>query len=397
MPIAGLASAAERTAYIARVRASPVPLMLLNAVGDDVDANSNEIVSLEPAVGDKRRALDEPDTDDDDRCAEQFEGAGAPESKPEQDEMRNKKLGTSDMSRSGDKRSARDAPDTSDDDGSRGRTEYRGMSKSEVRDEREQAEMRSKELRRGGEARNLSREERKMLAIVRQIEAMEHKEKTVKAVSEAGAWPPQLEGRGGHGNQKVGEKRRVREACDTGGGEAARQQQQGKGGGGAWAGGEALKVNPAKFSHTRKDKVRKVPEDKGALKIKRVKCPEIRITDCKQYGGSIICEHNRRRSRCKQCGGSGICEHNRERNKCKQCGGASICEHNRERNKCKQCGGAGICEHNRIRSLCKSCGGASICEHNRQRSRCKQCGGSSICEHNRQRSKCMQCGGASMC
>jgi hypothetical protein len=218
VPIAGLASAAERTAYIARMRASPVPLMLLNAVGDDVDANANEIVSLEPAVGDKRRALDEPDTDDDDRCAEQFEGAGAPESKPEQDEMRNKKLGTSDMSRSGDKRSARDAPDTSDDDGSRGRTEYRGMSKSEVRDEREQAEMRSKELRRDGEARNLSREERKMLAIVRQIEAMEHKEKTVKAVSEAGACPTQLEGMGGHGSEKVGEKRRVREVCDTGGG-----------------------------------------------------------------------------------------------------------------------------------------------------------------------------------
>ncbi len=48
----------------------------------------------------------------------------------------------------------------------------------------EEAEMRSKELRRDGEARNLSREDRKMMAIVRQIEEMEHKEKADKAVSD---------------------------------------------------------------------------------------------------------------------------------------------------------------------------------------------------------------------
>jgi hypothetical protein len=245
----------------------------------------------------------------------------------------------------------------------------------------EEAEMRSKELMREGVARNLSREERKMLAIVRQIEAMEHKEKAVKAVpetvseavSEAGdagrasaccrssmkavkavseavteavteacAWPTQLEGRVGHGNQRLGEKRRVREACDTGRGEAARQQQQGRCGGGAGAGGEALKINPAKFPHNRKDKARKVPEDKGGLKIKCVECPETRIRNCKQYGGSSVCEHNRRRRRCKQCDGSGICEHNRERSGCKQCGGSMICEHNRERRRCKQCGGSSI-------------------------------------------------------
>jgi hypothetical protein len=40
--------------------------------------------------------------------------------------------------------------------------------------------MRNKELRRDCEARNLSREERKMMVIMRQIEEMEHKEK-VKA------------------------------------------------------------------------------------------------------------------------------------------------------------------------------------------------------------------------
>ena len=112
VPIAGFASAAERAAYVARMRASPEPLMLLNAVGDEwgPQAVHDAIVSLEPAVGDKR--------------------------------------------------SARDAPDTSSDDGCRGRTEYRGISKSEDRDEREQAEMGSKELRRDGEAHNLSREER---------------------------------------------------------------------------------------------------------------------------------------------------------------------------------------------------------------------------------------------
>ena len=44
--------------------------------------------------------------------------------------------------------------------------------------------MRSKELRRDGEARNLSREDRKMMAIVRQIEEMEHKEKVDKAVTD---------------------------------------------------------------------------------------------------------------------------------------------------------------------------------------------------------------------
>ena len=67
------------------------------------------------------------------------------------------------------------------------------------------------------------------MAIMRQIEEMEHKEKAVKA----GA---QLYGRGGPGTGKVGEKRRSREACDTGGGEeTAAQGPRGDVGG---AGGE---------------------------------------------------------------------------------------------------------------------------------------------------------------
>jgi hypothetical protein len=50
-----------------------------------------------------------------------------------------------------------------------------------------------------------------MLAIVRQIEEMEHKEKAAKA----DPLSTQLEGRVVHGNEKVGEKRRFREAFDT--------------------------------------------------------------------------------------------------------------------------------------------------------------------------------------
>ncbi len=52
------------------------------------------------------------------------------------------------------------------------------------------------------------------MAIMRHIEDMEHKEKAVKAG-------------GGHGNEKVGEKRRSREACDTGGVEKRARAAQG--------------------------------------------------------------------------------------------------------------------------------------------------------------------------
>jgi hypothetical protein len=117
----------------------------------------------------------------------------------------------------GDKRSAPDAPDTSDDDGSQ---PERGKEAEAVGPKLDQAErQRNKKLRRDGEARNLSREERKMTAIVRQIEETEQTEKAVKA----GPCSTQLEGRVGRGNEKVGEKRRFHEACDAG----ARQQGRG--------------------------------------------------------------------------------------------------------------------------------------------------------------------------
>jgi hypothetical protein len=145
---------------------------------------SRDVMSSEPAAGDKRSALDAPDTDDDDGCAEQGEGAGAAGHKPEQAGTRNKKV------------------------------------------------------RRNGDARNLSQQQREerqaVMAIIRQIEEMEYKEQAAKA----GAWSTGLEGRVGHASGKVGEKRHFGDACDTGWGEAAEEGPRGEGGG---TGGEKLK------------------------------------------------------------------------------------------------------------------------------------------------------------
>ena len=95
--------------------------------------------------------------------------------------------------RVGYKRSAPDAPDTSDDDGSQ---PERGKEAEAADPKLDQAEtsdrQRNKKLRRDGEARNVSREERKMTAIMRQIEEMEQTEKAVQA----GPCFTQLEGRG---------------------------------------------------------------------------------------------------------------------------------------------------------------------------------------------------------
>ena len=69
-----------------------------------------------------------------------------------------------------------------------------------------------------------------MTGIMRQMEEMEPKEKAVKA----GPCLTKLEGRVGRGNEKVGEKRRFRDACDAGGAETG----QGLRGEGAGAGAE---------------------------------------------------------------------------------------------------------------------------------------------------------------
>ncbi len=67
---------------------------------------------------------------------------------------------------------------------------------------------------------------------MRQVEEMEQKEKAVKA----GPCSTQHQGRGGRGNEKVGDKRRVHDARDAGG-EGTGQGLRGEGGG---AGGEKL-------------------------------------------------------------------------------------------------------------------------------------------------------------
>jgi hypothetical protein len=66
-----------------------------------------------------------------------------------------------------------------------------------------------------------------MTAITLQIEKMEQMGEAVKA----GPGSTQLAGRVGHGDEKVSEKRRFRDACDAGG-EAAGQGLRGEGG---WA------------------------------------------------------------------------------------------------------------------------------------------------------------------
>ena len=94
------------------------------------------------------------------------------------------------------KRSTPDASDISDDYGSQ---PERGKEAEAAGPKLDQPErQRNKKLRRDGEARNLSREERKMTAIKRQSEEMEQTEKAVKA----GLCLSQLEGRVGRGKEK---------------------------------------------------------------------------------------------------------------------------------------------------------------------------------------------------
>jgi hypothetical protein len=285
----------------------------------------------------------------------------------------------------GDKRSA---PDTPDDGSCEGRNKRAGAPGPKF----EQAEMRNETLREDGEASNLSREERKIMAIVRRIEEMEHKEKAAQGPRGvgAGATGEKLENEGGKeaphkqrdfkGKGKEGAVEQKKRPVSEEGNMARKQSGEGVGGEGEGVGGEGAGASPLK------------------KKQKRTLCPHNRQRSrCVQCGGSSICEHNRMRSRCKLCGGSSICEHNRRRDLCKECGGSGICKHNRQRSRCKQCGGSSICAHNRVRTGCGQCGGSNICEHNRQKSRCVQCGGSSICEHNRRRCQCKPCGGSSIC
>ena len=97
------------------------------------------------------------------------------------------------------------------------------------------------------------REERPtVMTIIRQIEGMEYKEQAAKT----GVWSTGLEVRVGHASGKVGEKRRFRDACDTGWGEAVEEGPRGEGGG---EGGEKLKDKRQKETKHKREEF----QDKG--------------------------------------------------------------------------------------------------------------------------------------
>ena len=77
------------------------------------------------------------------------------------------------------------------------------------------------------------------------------------------------------------------------------------------------------------------------------------------------------RSQCKECGGSSICEHGKQRSQCKECGGSQVCEHGRSGETDTSARSAGAQGHLRARSAggggAKECGGSDICEHGRER------------------------------
>jgi len=90
-----------------------------------------------------------------------------------------------------------------------------------------------------------------------------HKKKAVKAVPCSGS--TQLQGSVRHGNEKVGEKRRFREACDAGG-EGAGQGLRGEGGG---SGGEKLENKAKKEARHKQSNFEGNGKDKAVEKKKR--------------------------------------------------------------------------------------------------------------------------------
>ncbi len=227
------------------------------------------------------------------------------------------------------KRSAPDAPDTDDDGGSQ---PERGKEAEAAGPKLDQTErQRNKKLRRDGEARNLSREECKMTAIMQQIGEMEQKEKAVKA----GPCSTQLEGSVGRGNEKVGEKRRFRDACDAGG-EGTGQGLRGEGGG---AGGERLDNTERKKEATHKQgSFQGKGKEEAVEKRKRPLFEEGNEAQTQQHeegvGGSRASSEGAKKKRAK-------CPHNRQQSQCWQCEGSSTCEHRRILRLCKQCNGLG--------------------------------------------------------
>jgi hypothetical protein len=226
-----------------------------------------------------------------------------------------------------------------------------------------------------------------MTAIMRQMEEMEQKEKTVKA----GPCSTQLEDSVGRGNEKVCEKCGSSDAGDAGG-EGTGHGLRGVGGG---EGGEMLANKRKQEAKNKQGSLEGNGKSEAAetrtRPLSRPLSEEDNKAQKQQHAEGVRgsrASGEDAKSKCVKC------PHNRQKSQCWQCEGSSTCEHRRILRLCKQCNGLGISEHNRRRSGCKQCGGSTICEHNRQRSGCKQCGGSSICEHNHRRSQCKQCSGS---
>jgi hypothetical protein len=200
----------------------------------------------------------------------------------------------------GDKRSDPDAPDTSDNDD--GFQPERIKEAEAAGPKLDQAERnRNKELKRDGEDRNLSRVERNMTAIMRDIEEMEQKEK-------GGPCFTQLEGSVRRGNQKVGENRCFRDACDSGG-EGTGQGLRGEGGG---SGGEKLDNKRNKKARHKQGSFEGKGKEKAVEKRKRPLYEEgdeaqKQLHEEEEVGGDWAsgedakkklakCPHNRRKS-----------------------------------------------------------------------------------------------------
>jgi hypothetical protein len=125
--------------------------------------------------------------------------------------------------------------------------------------------------------------ERKMRAIMRQN--MMHKEKAVKT----DAWSTELEGRVGHGDEKVGEKRGFRDVCDTGGGGAvaAAQGPHGEGGG---AGGEKLENKRKKEDKHKQGGFEGQEKEKTVEQRKRPVSEAVGTARQQQQGGVCVAE-----------------------------------------------------------------------------------------------------------
>ena len=235
------------------------------------------------------------------------------------------------------KRSAPDAPDTSDDDGSQPERGKEAEAAGPTLDPSWQTErQRNKKLRWDGEARNLSREERKMTAIKWQIEEMEQTEKAEKLGQENGSgvetrnWDKRTEEvkhkQGSFedkGKEEAVEKRK-RPLTEE---DNEAQKQQHEGVDGSRASSEPLGGESASSAHTTAK--RPMFPMRG---IKHVRAsPKHKTGQTMQWTRHLGAHPHK-----KQCGDSSICEHNRQRSGFNECGGASIYEHNRIKGGCNQ-------------------------------------------------------------